>query len=78
MQPAIHAMTTPRGDTGSARAALRAATRAVHDRLHDSRLFAAILAGTVDDSSYRRLLLQLYGFHKPLEDCLVQGAARCI
>ena len=55
----------------------RAATRAVHDRLHESAQFAAILAGTVDATSYRRLLLKLYGFHKPLEDALLRGAARC-
>jgi heme oxygenase len=49
------------------RDALRAATAAVHERLHCHDGLAAVQAGTIDRASYRRLLSRLYGFHRPFE-----------
>lgn len=54
-----------------ARAALRAATNAVHERLHCHEGFAALANGTLTRSGYRHLLVKLYGFHRPLEHALL-------
>jgi heme oxygenase len=49
------------------RAALRAATSDVHERLHGHEGLAAVQAGTIDCKAYRKLLSQLYGFYRPFE-----------
>ena len=51
-------------------AALRDATRAVHERLHALPAFAALAAGTLDRHGYVALLGRLYGFHAPVEAAL--------
>ena len=65
------------GNTGldrhGARDALRAATRAVHARLHRHPGFLALVDGTLSLAAYRGLLLRLYGFHRPLEDALLSA-----
>jgi len=52
---------------GTARHALREATRAVHTRLHTHPVLGAVQAGTIDIVSYSTLLARLYGFHAPFE-----------
>ena len=47
---------------------LRAATAATHERMHAHAGFGAAAAGTIEPSDYRRLLVRLYGFHRPFED----------
>lgn len=49
------------------RGALRAATAAVHQRLHSHDGFLAILAGTITLAEYRALLMRLLGFYDPFE-----------
>jgi heme oxygenase (biliverdin-IX-beta and delta-forming) len=53
---------------------LRAATAATHERMHAHPGFEAAAAGTIELSDYRRLLVRLYGFHRPFED-IVRSAA---
>ena len=47
---------------------LRAATATTHERMHAHAGFEAAAAGTIEVSDYRRLLVRLYGFHRPFED----------
>jgi heme oxygenase len=47
---------------------LRAATATAHERMHAHAGFGAAAAGTIEASDYRRLLVRLYGFHRPFED----------
>ena len=47
---------------------LRAATATTHERMHAHAGFGAAAAGTIEASDYRRLLVRLYGFHRPFED----------
>jgi heme oxygenase len=47
---------------------LRAATATAHERMHAHAGFEAAAAGTIEVSDYRRLLVRLYGFHRPFED----------
>jgi heme oxygenase len=47
---------------------LRAATATTHERMHAHPGFEAAAAGTIELSDYRRLLVRLYGFHRPFED----------
>jgi heme oxygenase len=47
---------------------LRAATAATHERMHAHAGFEAAAAGTIEAADYRRLLVRLYGFHRPFED----------
>lgn len=61
---------------GRTRATLRAATHAVHVRLHRHPALAGVMSGTIGLASYRRLLIRLYGFHKPLEDAILAAPAR--
>jgi heme oxygenase (biliverdin-IX-beta and delta-forming) len=53
---------------------LRAATATTHERMHAHAGFEAAAAGTIEVSDYRRLLVRLYGFHRPFED-IVRSAA---
>jgi heme oxygenase len=53
---------------------LRAATATTHERMHAHPGFEAAAAGTIELSDYRRLLVRLYGFHRPFED-IVRSAA---
>jgi heme oxygenase len=55
---------------GSARDALRAATGAVHDRLHGVPAFARLAGGAITRGEYRALLARLHGFHAALEGAL--------
>ena len=50
------------------RGRLRAATATAHQRMHAHAGFGAAAAGTIEASDYRRLLVRLYGFHRPFED----------
>lgn len=54
----------------SAGAALREATRTVHERLHGLPAFAALAAGRLDRDRYVALLGRLLGFHAPTEAAL--------
>ena len=47
---------------------LRAATATTHERMHAHPGFEAAAAGTIELSEYRRLLVRLYGFHRPFEE----------
>ncbi len=47
---------------------LRAATATTHERMHAHPGFEAAAAGTIELSDYRRLLVRLYGFHRPFEE----------
>ena len=47
---------------------LRAATAITHERMHAHAGFGAAAAGTIEAADYRRLLVRLYGFHRPFED----------
>jgi len=60
-----------RGITG--REALRAATGAVHDRLHGLVSFARLAGGTITRDEYRALLARLHGFHGAMELALAAG-----
>ena len=51
----------------SARAALRAATGEVHERLHAVPAFRDLAEGRVTRAEYAALLRRLLGFHAPLE-----------
>ena len=62
-------MTVPA--SGSTRDALRDATRERHEALHAAGPFAALMDGRLTREGYGRLLLRLYGFHRPLEDALL-------
>jgi heme oxygenase (biliverdin-IX-beta and delta-forming) len=62
---------TPAVTVGPARQILRDATREVHETLHNHSAFASILGGTINAAEYRQLLIQLYGFHAPLEEALL-------
>ena len=46
---------------------LRDATSVIHDRMHGHDGFHAIKNGTIDRTSYRKLLCRLYGFYKAFE-----------
>ena len=48
--------------------------RDAHERMHAHAGFGAAAAGTIEVSDYRRLLVRLYGFHRPFED-IVRSAA---
>jgi len=68
----------PRGPA-STRLELRAATAAVHERLHHLPAFAAIAEGRLGVAAYGRLLLALHDFHGSLAGaadaaCAVLGA----
>jgi heme oxygenase len=63
---------------GTARHALREATRAVHARLHTHPVLGAVQAGTIDIASYRTLLIRLYGFHAPFEAAAGIGPERSL
>ncbi len=54
----------------SARDALRAATGAVHERLHGVASFARLAGGAITAPEYRALLARLHGFHAALEAAL--------
>jgi heme oxygenase len=54
----------------SGHAALRAATAAVHERLHRVPVFAALAAGEIGRADYVALLRRLYGFHMPMESAI--------
>jgi heme oxygenase (biliverdin-IX-beta and delta-forming) len=47
---------------------LRTATATAHERMHAHAGFGAAAAGTIEAPDYRRLLMRLYGFHRPFED----------
>jgi heme oxygenase (biliverdin-IX-beta and delta-forming) len=47
---------------------LRTATARTHERMHAHAGFEAAAAGTISVLDYRRLLIRLYGFHRPFED----------
>jgi heme oxygenase (biliverdin-IX-beta and delta-forming) len=47
---------------------LRTATATAHERMHAHAGFGAAAAGTIEAPDYRRLLVRLYGFHRPFED----------
>jgi heme oxygenase len=57
----------------SARDALRAATGAVHERLHGLKGFARLAEGRIGLAEYRALLARLHGFHAALEAALAAG-----
>jgi heme oxygenase len=63
------------GEPGScsARAALREATSAQHQRLHELNAFAELAAGRIGRSGYVALLKRLYGFHRPTEHAVAAG-----
>lgn len=63
-------------DGTALRRRLRAATRPAHERLHHHPGLAAAAAGTITRPGYRRLLLRLLGFHRPLAAAAGEGAAR--
>ncbi|MBU4432893.1 MAG: biliverdin-producing heme oxygenase, partial [Alphaproteobacteria bacterium] len=46
---------------------MQTATHDVHQRLHAHAGLAAVLSGTIDRESYRRLVGRLYGFYEPFE-----------
>jgi heme oxygenase (biliverdin-IX-beta and delta-forming) len=54
---------------GRLRDALRDATGAVHERLHQQRSLAQVAAGTISPDAYGRLLRRLWGFHLAFEAC---------
>lgn len=68
--------------SSSARAALRAATHDIHERMHRHPGLARLAAGTISRDEYRHLLSRSYGFYAVVEpilglsggltDCLVQ------
>lgn len=64
------AATVPERRPDAARQALRAATHAVHERLHHLAPFAALAAGRLDRQAYVALLRRLLGFHASLEAAL--------
>jgi heme oxygenase (biliverdin-IX-beta and delta-forming) len=53
---------------------LRAATATTHERMHAHAGFGAAAAGTIEPADYRRLLVRLYGFHRPFEDAARSAA----
>ena len=53
---------------------LRAATRAIHARLHRHPGLARAARGAIGLDDYRQLLMRLYGFHQAFED--VSASAR--
>jgi heme oxygenase len=61
--------------SGSTREALRSATHERHEALHAAGPFAALMDGRLTREGYGRLLLRLYGFHRPLEDALLAPEA---
>jgi heme oxygenase len=60
------------GSCGSARAALREATDAQHQRLHHLPAFAALAAGRIARADYAALLRRKLGFHAALEARLAE------
>lgn len=66
-------MTAPA--SASTREALRHATHERHEALHAAGPFAALMDGRLTREGYGRLLLRLYGFHRPLEDALLAPGA---
>jgi heme oxygenase len=59
---------------GVTRAALRAATEAVHQRLHGLSDFRALAEGRIGSAAYVALLRRMLGFHAPLESRLAAVA----
>jgi len=57
----------------AARAALRDATSAQHERLHGLHAFADLAAGRISRAGYIALLKRLYGFHRPMESAVADG-----
>ncbi len=53
---------------------LRAATASTHERMHAHAGFEAAAAGTIRAPDYRRLLVRLYGFHRPFEEAARSAA----
>ena len=58
------------------RTRLQQATRDVHERLHHHPGLAAVAAGTISVTDYRRLLERLWGFHAAFETLLADAAAQ--
>lgn len=54
----------------SARAALRAATHDVHERLHHHPALSRLAAGTIEVDEYRYVLARSYGFYAVVEPIL--------
>lgn len=61
---------------GDNRAALAAATHAIHERLHEHAMFRALLGGTLHRSDYEQLMLRLYGFYMPLDRKIESACGR--
>jgi heme oxygenase len=61
---------------GSVHNELRAATRAIHRRLHRHPALAAAARGEIDLDDYRQLLRRLYGFHQAFENVYAGAAQR--
>jgi heme oxygenase len=61
---------------GSVHNELRAATRAIHRRLHRHPALAAAARGEIDLDDYRQLLRRLYGFHRAFENVYAGAAQR--
>ncbi len=57
--------------------ALRAATSATHERLHEHPCFASLMRGEIDRAEYSALLLALYGFHKVYVNVSTDALHRC-
>ena len=54
----------------TARAALRAATHDIHERMHHHPALSRLAAGTIKRDEYRRLLARSYGFYAMVEPLL--------
>lgn len=54
----------------SARAALRAATHDIHERMHHHPTLSRLAAGTISGDEYRHLLARSYGFYAVVEPIL--------
>jgi heme oxygenase (biliverdin-IX-beta and delta-forming) len=58
----------------SARDALRAATRDVHERLHEHPRLKPLADGRIGLDAYREMLARLYGFHASVEAAFARAA----
>ncbi|NOG70530.1 biliverdin-producing heme oxygenase [Roseicella sp. DB1501] len=58
---------------GPTRAALQAATGAIHERLHGLPALAALAAGRLDRAGYAALLRRFLGFHRGAEATLARA-----
>jgi heme oxygenase len=65
--PIVYPVRVERAHVGLARARLRSATAATHERLHRHPGFFGLLHGSLTIAEYSSLLARLYGFHWPLE-----------